>query len=128
MYYAASGVLHERTRIGPDVKETLAVSAGQIVIADWRDALPKEPNKLRPAVVVEGDALFDPVGALLYHDPFGQPVMSGTLAPPASAASTRAASIDLVKPDYRRRMVHTGRDQLAGQDTRIGVDERASNS
>ncbi len=34
-------------------------SAGQIVIADWRDALPKEPNKLRPAVVVEDEALFD---------------------------------------------------------------------
>ena len=35
--------------------------AGQIVIADWRgDALPKEPNKLRPAVVVEDDGLFGP--------------------------------------------------------------------
>ena len=35
-------------------------SGGQIVIADWRDALPKEPNKLRPAVVVEDETLFDP--------------------------------------------------------------------
>ena len=34
---------------------------GQIVIADWRDALPKEANKLRPAVVVEDAALFDTV-------------------------------------------------------------------
>ncbi|HEV2300908.1 MAG TPA: type II toxin-antitoxin system PemK/MazF family toxin [Stellaceae bacterium] len=34
--------------------------AGQIVVADWRDALPKEPNKLRPAIVVEDDRLFDP--------------------------------------------------------------------
>jgi mRNA interferase MazF len=33
--------------------------AGQIVVADWRDALPKEPNKLRPAVVIEDDGLFD---------------------------------------------------------------------
>jgi mRNA-degrading endonuclease toxin of MazEF toxin-antitoxin module len=34
---------------------------GQIVLADWRgDALPKEPNKLRPAVVVEDDGLFAP--------------------------------------------------------------------
>lgn len=33
---------------------------GEIVLADWRgDALPKEPNKLRPAVVVE-DELFPP--------------------------------------------------------------------
>jgi mRNA interferase MazF len=35
-------------------------SGGQIVIVDWRDALPKEPNKLRPAVVVEDETLFDP--------------------------------------------------------------------
>ena len=32
--------------------------AGQIVLVDWRDALPKEPNKLRPAIVVEDDRLF----------------------------------------------------------------------
>jgi mRNA-degrading endonuclease toxin of MazEF toxin-antitoxin module len=38
----------------------IATTAGQIVLADWRDALPKEPNKLRPAVVVEDHALFDP--------------------------------------------------------------------
>ena len=39
----------------------LAVQAGQIVLADWRgDALPKEPNKRRPAVVVEDDGLFAP--------------------------------------------------------------------
>jgi mRNA interferase MazF len=37
-----------------------AFSGGQIVIVDWRDALPKEPNKLRPAVVVEDETLFDP--------------------------------------------------------------------
>jgi mRNA interferase MazF len=35
-------------------------SAGQIVVVDWRDALPREPNKLRPAVVVEDESLFDP--------------------------------------------------------------------
>lgn len=34
-------------------------TAGQIVIADWRDALPKEPNKLRTAIVVEDEYLFD---------------------------------------------------------------------
>jgi len=34
--------------------------AGQIVLADWRDALPKEPNKLRPAIVVEDEQLFPP--------------------------------------------------------------------
>ena len=35
-------------------------AAGQIVVADLRDALPKEPNKLRPAIVVEDNGLFDP--------------------------------------------------------------------
>ncbi|MDO9710223.1 type II toxin-antitoxin system PemK/MazF family toxin [Paracraurococcus lichenis] len=39
---------------------SLALRAGQIVIADWRDALPKEPNRLRPAIVVEDSELFDP--------------------------------------------------------------------
>lgn len=45
----------------PAEPTTKVVRAGQIVLADWRgDALPKEPNKLRPAVVVEGDELFAP--------------------------------------------------------------------
>jgi len=39
----------------------LVLHAGQIILADWRgDALPKEPNKRRPAVVVEDDGLFAP--------------------------------------------------------------------
>jgi mRNA-degrading endonuclease toxin of MazEF toxin-antitoxin module len=38
----------------------VAFEAGQIVIADWRDALPKEANKLRPAIVVEDATLFAP--------------------------------------------------------------------
>jgi mRNA interferase MazF len=33
---------------------------GQIVIADWRDALPKEANRRRPAIVVQDSSLFDP--------------------------------------------------------------------
>jgi mRNA interferase MazF len=35
-------------------------SRNQVFIADSRDGLPKEPNKLRPAVVVDDEALFDP--------------------------------------------------------------------
>ena len=39
----------------------LALRGGQIVLADWRgDALPREPNKRRPAVVVEDERLFVP--------------------------------------------------------------------
>src|SRR5258708_2213578 len=37
-----------------------ALAPGQIVLVDWRDALPKEPNKLRPAIVVEDAELFGP--------------------------------------------------------------------
>jgi len=37
-----------------------ALRAGQIVLVDWRDALPREPNKLRPAIVIDDDELFDP--------------------------------------------------------------------
>jgi len=36
------------------------LAPGQIVLVDWRDALPKEPNKLRPAIVVEDAELFGP--------------------------------------------------------------------
>ncbi len=36
-------------------------TAGDIVTVDWRgDSLPKEPNRSRPAVVVEDDTLLDP--------------------------------------------------------------------
>ena len=45
----------------PTENAPLVPRAGQIVLADWRgDALPKEPNKRRPAVVVEDDGLFAP--------------------------------------------------------------------
>jgi mRNA-degrading endonuclease toxin of MazEF toxin-antitoxin module len=45
----------------PVESEPLVPRAGQIVLADWRgDALTKEPNKRRPAVVVEDDGLFAP--------------------------------------------------------------------
>ncbi len=37
----------------------MRLEAGQIVLVDWRDALPREANKLRPAVVVEDSDLFD---------------------------------------------------------------------
>jgi mRNA interferase MazF len=56
-----------------------ALHAGQIVLADWRDALPKEPNKLRPAIVVEDDRLF-PDG---YQNVILVPLSEdGDLAPP----------------------------------------------
>ena len=48
-------------RLGLRTHRSLAgFSGGQIVIADWADALPKEPNELRPTAVVEDETLFDP--------------------------------------------------------------------
>ena len=45
----------------PAENAPLVLHAGQIVVADWRgDAMSKEPNKLRPAVVVDEDGLFAP--------------------------------------------------------------------
>ena len=45
----------------PTEDAPISLRAGQIVLADWRgDAMPKEPNKRRPAVVVEDDDLFAP--------------------------------------------------------------------
>ena len=46
----------------------MELKAGQIVTVDWRkqpgdpaqDPQPPEPNKLRPAVVVQDSELFDP--------------------------------------------------------------------
>ncbi len=49
------GIAEEQAR------RVLDVADADIVIADWRgDTLPKEPNKLRPAVVIEDDSLFGP--------------------------------------------------------------------
>ena len=39
-------------------KSLALFEAGQIVLADWHHALPKKPNKLRPAIVVEDSELF----------------------------------------------------------------------
>ncbi len=55
--------------LNPSVADTsVELKAGQIVTVDWRrdpddpaqDPHPPEPNKLRPAVVVQDCELFDP--------------------------------------------------------------------
>ncbi|HWB50600.1 MAG TPA: type II toxin-antitoxin system PemK/MazF family toxin [Stellaceae bacterium] len=53
--------------------------AGQIVLADWRDALPKEPTRLRPAIVVEDDRLFPDDYQNVILVPLSE---DGALAPP----------------------------------------------
>ena len=37
----------------------MSYAPGQIILVGWRDGLPKEPNKIRPAIVVEDRGLFD---------------------------------------------------------------------
>ena len=69
--------------------------AGQIVIADWRDAMPTEPNKLRPAVVIEDDALFGPsypaviLGPLTEHAALAVPSLSVPIAPTPENGCTK---------------------------------------
>jgi mRNA-degrading endonuclease toxin of MazEF toxin-antitoxin module len=77
--------------------EPLALHAGQIVLADWRgDALPKEPNKLRPAVVVEDDGMFAPsypnaiLVPLTQDGTFAIPELSTPIAPTEENGCTKA--------------------------------------
>ena len=56
-----------------------SLCAGQIVLVDWRDALPKEPNKRRPAIVVEDDRLFPDDYQNVILVPLSE---DGELAPP----------------------------------------------
>jgi uncharacterized protein YifN (PemK superfamily) len=75
----------------------LVLHAGQIVLADWRgDALPKEPNKRRSAVVVEDGGLFAPTypNAILVpltdDATFAIPDLSVAIAPTAENGCSKA--------------------------------------
>ena len=64
------------------------MTAGQIVLVDWRGgALPKEPNKVRPGIVVEDDGLFDEsfpnvlIVPLTESDEFLVPSLTVTIEP-----------------------------------------------
>jgi mRNA interferase MazF len=74
----------------------LLLRAGQIVLADWRgDAMPKEPNKLRPAVVVEDAGLFAPTYRNAILMPLSEdatlaiPSLSLAIAPTAENGCTK---------------------------------------
>lgn len=56
---------------------TLALRAGQIVTADWRDAIPKKPSRLRPAIVVEDSELFDPAYPKVVLEPITEDARLG---------------------------------------------------
>jgi mRNA interferase MazF len=99
--------------------------AGDIVIVDWRGGdLPKEPNRLRPAIVVEDDELFDPaypnviVVPLTNDERLAIPGLSVTIDPPPEngcrqqcfvlAPSVTSVSVKRVKGTESR----VRRDQL----------------
>lgn len=102
----------------------LSLRAGQIVLADWRgDALPKEPNKLRPAVVVEEDGLFAPgypnVILVPLTDDVGLVIadLAVAIAPTAENGCTKPcwAASHLVATTSKRRVTATVSCVTAGQ-------------
>ena len=102
----------------------LSLRAGQIVLADWRgDALPKEPNKLRPAVVVEDDGLFAPgypnVILVPLTDDVGLVIadLAVAIAPTAENGCAKPcwAASHLVATTSKRRVTATASCVTAGQ-------------
>lgn len=97
--------------------DLLHLTAGQIVLADWRGgALPKEPNKLRPAIVVEDDGLFDPAYPNVLLVPLGDnprlaiPRLSVAIAPSAANGCVKEcwAMSHLVTAASKQRVRPTG--------------------
>jgi mRNA-degrading endonuclease toxin of MazEF toxin-antitoxin module len=93
-----------------------AFAAGEIVLADWRDALPKAANKLRPAVVVEAEGLFHPDYPSLLLVPLtedarlGMPDLVVRIEPSAENGCTRPSVIlaTHVTATSRQRVRRTG--------------------
>jgi len=102
--------------------------AGQIVLADWRgDALPKEPNKRRPAVVVQEDRLFGPSYQNLILVPLTEdaglviPDLAVQLTPTVENGCTKTcwAASHLVTSASKRRLTATESRVTAEQLARI---------
>ena len=112
----------------------LALQAGQIVLAVWRDdARPKEPNKRRPAVVVEDDGLFAPAYPNAILVPLTEdanliiPDLSVAIAPTPENGCRRAcwAVSHLIATTSKARLrptpSHVTPDQLAAIRRQIGL-------
>jgi mRNA-degrading endonuclease toxin of MazEF toxin-antitoxin module len=94
-----------------------AFKGGEIVLADWRgDALPKEPNKRRPAVVVEDSGLFAEnypnVILVPLSDDLGLVIrgLAVEISPTAENGCSKLcwAAAHLVAATSKRRVVATG--------------------
>jgi len=106
--------------------------AGDIVIVDWRaGVLPKEPNSLRPAVVVEDETLFAPdypnvlVVPLTSDASIAMPSLSVTIDPtPENGCEQRCFALAPFVTSVSNRRVRVtasciGRGQLADIRRRI---------
>ncbi|HYH38572.1 MAG TPA: type II toxin-antitoxin system PemK/MazF family toxin [Azospirillum sp.] len=102
-----------------------SLAAGQIVIVDWRDALPKEPNKVRPAIVVEDSDLFDPS--------YPNTVLVPLTDDPQLAIADLSVRIDPTpqngcrKPSYAlaHHVTTTSKARIRGTDARITAQQLA---
>ncbi|HVY14661.1 MAG TPA: type II toxin-antitoxin system PemK/MazF family toxin [Rhodopila sp.] len=105
----------------------LVLRAGQIVLAEWRgDALPKEPNKRRPAVVVEDDGLFAPA----YPDAILVPLTedAALAIPDLSIAITPTAENGCRKPCWAvsHLVATTSKTRLQATQSRIAPEQLAA--
>ena len=108
--------------------------AGDIVIVDWRGgALPKEPNSLRPAIVVEDETLFAPdypnvlVVPLTSDASIAMPSLSVTIDPtPENGCEQRCFALAPFVTSVSTRRVRVtasriGHEQLAAIRGRIAA-------
>jgi mRNA-degrading endonuclease toxin of MazEF toxin-antitoxin module len=108
----------------PADSASLSIYAGQIVLADWRgDALPKEPNKLRPAVVVEDDGLFAPAYPNAILVPLTED--TGLAIPDLSTAITPSTENGCSKPCWAAShlVAATSKLRIRSTSSRVTADQ-----
>jgi mRNA-degrading endonuclease toxin of MazEF toxin-antitoxin module len=102
------------------------LSAGQIVIVDWRDGLPNEPNKRRPAVVVEDTDLFSVdfpnviLVPLTEHSDFAITQLSVVIDPTeANQCPSRCYALShAITTISKRRIMQTTASHITGEQLR----------
>lgn len=107
--------------------EPVAYRAGDIVLADWRgDARPAEPNKLRPAVVVEDSELF----AADYPNVILVPMTDDArlIIPDLAVAMTPTAENGCIKPCWAvaHLVTTTSKSRLRATPSRVTVADLAA--
>lgn len=103
----------------------MTFSAGQIVLVDWRDALPKEPSKRRPAVVVEDSGVFDAAYPNLILVPLTDD--SRLAIPSLSVAIAPTAENGCTKPSYAlaHHVTATSKQRITPTPSRVSTAQLA---